>query len=125
MGPVVSSSNWDSAVIKSIGYVGIGIAVWFLFNGLVPSSLDDIYGLAVTFLLYISVYLIISIVGWLVVGFPVHWFVKKYTNGSYAFYIAIPLIVVVGGLFNNTPQILGSAALFQAFLFRYYLNKKT
>jgi hypothetical protein len=72
-----------------------------------------------------SVYLLISIVGWLVVGFPVHWFVKKYTNGSYAFYIAIPLIVVVGGLFNNTPQILGLAALFQAFLFRYYLNKKT
>ncbi|GAB2994829.1 MULTISPECIES: hypothetical protein [Alteromonadales] len=121
----MSSSNWDSAVIKSIGYVGIGIAIWSLFNGLAPSSLNDIFGLAVTFLLYIGVYLIISIVGWLVVGFPVHWFVKKYTNGSYAFYIAIPLIIVVGGLFNNSPKILGLAALFQALLFRYYLYKKT
>ncbi len=121
----MSSSNWDSAVIKSIGYVGIGIAVWSLFNGLAPSSLNDVFGLVVTFLLYIGVYVLISIIGWLVVGFPVHWFAKNYTNGSYVFYIAIPLIVVFGGLFNNTPQILGVAALFQAFLFRYYLYKKT
>ncbi|WP_231620579.1 hypothetical protein [Pseudoalteromonas sp. NSLLW24] len=59
----MNSSNWDNAVIKSIGYVGIGIPVWFLFNGLAPSSLGDISGLAVTFLLYIGVYLLISIVG--------------------------------------------------------------
>ena len=54
----MSSSNWDSAVIKSIGYVGIGIAVWSLFNGLAPSSLNDVFGLVVTFLLYISSYFV-------------------------------------------------------------------
>lgn len=121
----MSSGSWDSAVIKSICYVGIGIPIWFLFNGLSLSALNDILGLAVSFLLYIGVYLLISIIGWLVVGFPVHWFAKKYTNGSYTLYVALPLVVIVSGLFYDTPQILGWAALFQAVLFRYYLYKKT
>ncbi|WP_212751808.1 hypothetical protein, partial [Pseudoalteromonas spongiae] len=88
---------WVIAVIKCSGYVGVGIAVWFLFYGFAPSSLNDVFGLVVTFLLYIGVYILISIIGWLVIGFPVQCFAKTYTNGSYVFYIAIPLIVVIVG----------------------------
>ena len=119
------TGEWDSAVIKSIFYVGFGIAIWSLFTGLAPSSLSDIWGLAVTFLLYIGVYLLISIVGWLIVGFPVHWLAQKYTNGSYIYYVVLPLIVVLISLFNSGPILLGVAALFQAILFRYYLYNKT
>lgn len=121
----MSNGEWDSAIIKSILYVGIGIAIWPLFTGMAPSSLNDVFGLVVTFLLYIGVYILISIVGWLLIGFPIHWLVKKYTKGSYLFYAALPLIFVIACLFNNAPTILGVAAFFQAILFRYYVYKKT
>ena len=121
----LSSSNWDSAVIKSIFYVGFGIALWSLFSGMAPSSLNDYFGLLVTFLLYIGVYILISIIGWLTIGFPLHWLIQKYTNGSYIFYVALPLFGVVFGLLNKAPVILSLAALFQAIMFRYYLYNKT
>ena len=121
---LLSNGEWDSAIIKSILYVGIGIAIWSLFTGLAPSSLKDVWGLLVVFFLYIGVYILISIIGWLVIGFPVHWFTTKYTNGSYLYYAALPLIFVIVGLFHHTQLLLGLAALFQAVIFRYYLYKK-
>jgi hypothetical protein len=121
---MINENEWDTALIKSIFYVGFAIAIGALFIWFIPVLLNDIYGLAVTFLLYMSVYLFISILGWLFIGFPIHWLIQKYTNGSYIFYIALPAIFIVISLYGRAPILFSLAAFFQALLFRYYLHQK-
>tara|TARA_B110000211_G_scaffold234147_1_gene302602 strand:+ start:418 stop:783 length:366 start_codon:yes stop_codon:yes gene_type:complete len=116
--------NWDEAILKSLLFVGIGIAVWAIFTGLLPLSVNGLLGSIVTFLLYMSVYLLISIVGWLVIGFPLHYFISKYTNRSYLYYAALPMTFVLPPLLYKGSLLLGCAALFQALLFRYYVFKE-
>lgn len=120
----MSLGRWDDAILKSLLFVGIGIAVSALFTGLAPSSVNDLLGLVVTFLLYVGVYLFISIVGWLVIGFPLHFLISKYTNRSYLYYAAIPMAFVLPSLFYKGSLLFGLAALFQALIFRFYVYKK-
>ncbi|HEA15278.1 MAG TPA: hypothetical protein ENH88_02250, partial [Pseudoalteromonas prydzensis] len=88
------------------------------------SSENDILGFVVTLLLYIGVYLLISIAGWLVIGFPLHFVISKYTNGSYLYYAALPIVFVIPCLFYKGSLLLGLAALFQALIFRFFVYKK-
>ena len=120
----MNENEWDTAIVKSIFYIGFAIAIGALFTSFMPTSLNDVYGLAITFLLYISIYLLISMLGWLFIGFPIHWLIQKYTNGSYIFYIALPTIFIIISLFDKSPMLLSLTAFFQALLFRYYLHKK-
>lgn len=104
--------------------MGIGIAVWALFFGLAPLSINDLLGLIVTLLLYVGVYLLVSIAGWLVIGFPLHFLICKYTNRSYLYYAALPIAFVLPPLFYKGSLLHGLAALFQALIFRFYVYKK-
>lgn len=115
--------GWDDAILKSLLYVGLGIAIYALINSF-TSSENDILGFVVTLLLYIGVYLLISIAGWLVIGFPLHFVISKYTNGSYLYYAALPIVFVIPCLFYKGSLLLGLAALFQALIFRFFVYKK-
>ncbi len=116
--------GWDDAILKSLLYVGLGIAIYALFNSFTSSSENDTLGFVVTLLLYIGVYLLISIVGWLVIGFPLHFVISKYTNGSYLYYAALPSVFVIPCLFYKGSLLFGLAALFQALIFRFFVYKK-
>ncbi|MDP2635133.1 MULTISPECIES: hypothetical protein [unclassified Pseudoalteromonas] len=120
----MSLGRWDDAILKSLLYVGIGIAVWALFANLAPLSINGLFGLVVTLLLYAGVYLLISIAGWLIIGFPLHFLISKYTNRSYLYYAALPMAFVLPPLYYKGSLLLGLAALFQALIFRFYVYKK-
>ncbi|PKM20295.1 MAG: hypothetical protein CVV11_01910 [Gammaproteobacteria bacterium HGW-Gammaproteobacteria-15] len=115
--------DWDSAVVKSILFVGLIIAFLALFTGLFPKSLNDVVGLLVFFFLYIGVYILISIIGWLLIGFPIHWLACKYTNGSFFYYLVLPVIFLMLALFNDGPVLFSLAPVLQAFFFRYFVYR--
>lgn len=115
--------EWDSAVIKSILFVGFLIAFLNLFMGLFPSSPDDIFGLIVFFFLYIGIYILISIIGWLFIGFPIHWLACKYTSGSYFYYLVLPVLFFILALLGDGSILFSLAPLLQALLFRFYVYR--
>ncbi len=115
--------DWDSAVVKSILFVGLIIAFLALFTGRFPNSLNDVFGLFVFFFLYIGVYILISIIGWLFIGFPIHWLACKYTNGSFFYYLALPVVFLIFALLYDGPVLFSLAPVLQAFLFRFYVYR--
>lgn len=120
----MSLGEWDSAVLKSATYVGLGIAFSALFTDYFHAAVNDFFDLIIFLFLYTSFYLLLSVIGWLVVGFPVHWLASKYTNGSYFYYIALPLIFVLFCLLKSYSLLFGLAALLQAIVFRFYVYPK-
>ncbi|TMO86320.1 hypothetical protein CWC12_14255 [Pseudoalteromonas ruthenica] len=86
---------------------------------------SEIPGVIVTFLLYIAVFLLVSIIGWLLVGFPVHWLACKFGCTNYFFYMAIPVTFLLVSSMTNGPWVLGLISSIQAFIFRYvvFINK--
>ena len=119
--------NWDTAIIKSLSLVAFGLIAFSFIPGQLPTTAADLSGLFLTFALFLGVYLLISIIGWLFVGFPTHWLICKYSNSSYGFYIVAAL--AVGSLLfllNNQDSMLFSITVFfQVIVFRYYVYKKT
>lgn len=107
--------DWDSAVVKSILFVGLIIAFLALLTGLFPKSLNDVVGLFVFFFLYIGVYILISIIGWFFIGFPIHWLACKYTNGSFFYYLVLPIIFLLLALLNDGSVLFSLAPVLQAF----------
>lgn len=72
--------------------------------------------------------MLFSLVGWLLIGFPVHWLICKYSSGSYFLYIAAA-ILLIGLLYSvfgvgDGAVILVFFALVQAVLFKYYAYKQ-
>lgn len=113
----MSLGNWDNAIIKSLFISSTFLpAVFILTSGDIEAS--DILGLFVTFLLYFGVYLLFSILGWLLIGFPIHWLVCNYTNKSYLYYALLPSGFILASLYYQGPWVLGVIALIQALLFR-------
>lgn len=119
--------NWDSAIIKSLSWVALGIIVLTVLMDSIPKTASDIAGLFVSILLFFCVYLIISIVGWLCIGFPVHWIICKYANASFKLYVAVSffvsLILYLGQ--NQDSVLFAFTAFFQAMIFRFYAYRKT
>ena len=120
--------RWDSAVFKSVSIPAILVLLYAIYETGFPLDLDAIAGLGTFAMLFIGMYLIISLVGWLIIGFPVHWLICKYSSGSYFMYVAAAvlfsglLFVVFGGV--EVAAIYGFFALVQAVLFKYYAYKQ-
>lgn len=119
--------SWDSAIIKSLSWVALGIIVITLVMGSFPTTASDIAGLLLSSLLFLGVYLIVSLVGWLCVGFPVHWVISKYANASFKIYVAVSILVSLILYFvqNQDSVLFALTALSQAMIFRFYVYKKT
>jgi len=120
----VNLGDWDTAIIKSISFVALGVAVCTMLSGSLPTTVNDFYGVIVSFLMFFGIYLVISIIGWLLIGFPIHWLISKYTkNGPYLFYILLPLCFVLLDLLFNGSLLFSLVAFFQALTFRYWVYK--
>ncbi|WP_417706564.1 hypothetical protein [Rheinheimera aquimaris] len=120
--------RWDSAVFKSVCLPAILVLLYAVYETGFPLDLDGIAGLGTFAMLFIGVYLSISLVGWLVIGFPVHWLICKYSSGSYFLYVAAAvlfscLLFLVFGVVE-VAAIYGFFALIQAVLFKYYAYKQ-
>jgi hypothetical protein len=121
----VNLGSWDTAVIKSLLSVALGVVLFTIFSNSVPTTANDFYGVIVSILLFLGVYFVISIIGWLLIGFPIHWLITKYTKGSYIFYILLPLVFVILDLLLSGALLFSLVAFFQALTFRYWVHKKT
>lgn len=118
--------NWDKAIIKTILLVSLIAPIYFLFAMGVPRSLGYISNFAVILLMFYFNYLLMSVVGWAVVGLPVHWLISKYGGGKLIWYLLA--VVLLTGLMVVTIKhpialIYGAAALIQVLLFKYYVYK--
>lgn len=119
--------EWDSAVFKSVSIPAILVLLYAVYETGLPLDLDSIAGLGTFAMLFIGVYLAISLVGWLIIGFPVHWLICKYSSGSYFMYVAAAilfsgLLFLVFGVVE-VAAIYRFFALVQAVLFKYYAYK--
>ncbi|WP_128725742.1 hypothetical protein [Pseudoalteromonas sp. A757] len=119
--------HWDKAIIRSVFTTFIPIAGYFLVMGwLAENNNTDFVGYFFLILIILSVYLLFSVVGWCLIGFPVHWLASKYFNQSiWCYFIALVLFIVFVtgfvGVFG--AAFYGLAAIVQAGLFLFWLRK--
>ncbi len=119
--------NWDKAIIRSIFSTFVPIAGYFLVMGwLAENNNTDFVGYLFSMVIVLATYLLFSIVGWCVIGFPVHWLASNYFNQSlWCYFVALVLFVIFitgfVGMFG--AAFYGSAAILQAGLFLYWLRK--
>lgn len=114
--------KWDSALFKSLFISSLLIPVIYLF-GTNETQVSDLFGSLVSFLLYFGIFLLISLLGWLLIGFPTHWLICRFTSKAYFYYALIPSLFLGISYLSNGPWFLGGIALAQALLFRYFVFK--
>lgn len=121
----VNLGNWLSAIVKSIFLVGLLYVVYSILRMPPPQYSYLLYLLALIGILGLP-YLLLSIAGWLVIGFPAHWAICKYTKGGYFYYIlaAIAFSLMLAILDVGLALLFGSVALLQALVFRFYVSNQ-
>ena len=110
----MSTPSYESAIFKSVLWVGLPYLIVQFMAGLFSGSLKMfmVYLLGGLFIFF--PYLIVSMIGWVTLGFPVHWLICKYAKpelwlyltgvaaGSgliylaFGHYLAVPFAVVAG-----------------------------
>jgi len=119
--------KWDSALLKSLLFPLLLVFLYQTYEFGIPQDLDHLAGLGIFYFLFLAVYLLFSVIGWLIFGFPIHWLICKYSNGSYFLYISasVSFTVIIYALIEvaDTALIYGSFALTQALIFKYYAFK--
>lgn len=119
--------NWPSALFKSILIPALLILTYSAYKLGWPQGLNDIGGFLLFSILFLSAYIIVSMLGWLTFGLPAHWLICRHSNGSYFLYIAFVLLfsLVIYWLYNSTSGVIvySTFALIQALIFRYYVFK--
>jgi hypothetical protein len=118
--------NWDNAFIKSIMYVGLGSIAYLLLMAFIDGYEAHEFIMLLT--LYGTGYVLVSFVGWIAFGLPIHYLISKYTNSSYFYYVlsVVLLLLILWAIVNSeTALFFGLFALIQALIFRYLVFKKT
>ncbi|EHR39380.1 hypothetical protein [Alishewanella jeotgali] len=120
--------RWDSAVFKSVFLTAFFVLLYAIYEMGFPNDFDSLSGLSMFAILFMGVYLLFSLVGWLLIGFPVHWLICKYSRGSYFWYVTAAvlffcLLFLVFGVIE-VAAIYGFFALIQAVFFKYYAYKQ-
>ena len=121
-GEQVYLGDWDKAIVRSLLTSSLLLPAIFLIGADNLQS-SEIPGLIATFSLYIGVFLLVSIAGWLIIGFPVHWLACKYKKTNYLFYMVLPVTFSLVSGTTNGPWILGVIASVQTLIFRYVVFK--
>ena len=121
-GATMNLGQWDKGVIKAILITSLIVPAYALVELGIPDSLDALAGLGMFFLLFYSVYLLFSVIGWVFVGFPSHWVICKFGSGRLVWYLfAVGLFsMVIYFTFKEVAVVYGMAALAQALLFKHY-----
>ena len=117
--------NWDSALFKSLLTSSLVIPIAFLIKSFQLHKFEptELVGLFVPFLFYIAIFLLVSLVGWLLIGFPIHWLACKFKRTSYVYYALVPACFLCVSYFTNGPWLFGLIALVQALLFKCFVFK--
>ncbi|GAB2881016.1 hypothetical protein ACCI51_18645 [Microbulbifer echini] len=118
--------NWDGAIIRSVGWVLLFVVAYSFYEIGIPILTYPPQDFIAIFGLFATVYLAISVVGWLVIGLPFHWAVCNWSQPKFIYYllagVSVSLVVsVVGSI--EAGIIFGLAATAQAIVFRYYVFK--
>jgi hypothetical protein len=105
--------NWDSALFKSLFTSSLLIpfaylAYSFQLNNL---NLSELAGLLVSFLLYIGVFILISLIGWIFIGFPIPCLLCRLRRTNYFYYGFLPTSYICKSYFTNGPWLFGFIAL--------------
>jgi hypothetical protein len=120
--------KWDSAILKSVFLSASLVLMYPIYEIGFPLDLDSLAGSGMFTLLFVSTYLVFSIAGWLLFGFPIHWLICRYSSGSYYLYLSAALLFTLAVYwFADVAEatiIYGLSALLQAMLFRYYAYKQ-
>ena len=118
----------SSAVLRSILAPALLIFFYVIYEMGIPRDLDSLLGFLMFLVLFFGMYFVFSIFGWFLFGFPAHWFITRYCNGSLIFYIfaaaifTLALSCLLGVI--QAALIYGVFALCQALLFKYFLYKQ-
>jgi inner membrane protein involved in colicin E2 resistance len=123
----MSHGRWDTAIIKSILSVGAVTACVIAFHFGFSLTIVGLHGLLSFLGLFSLAYLFVSVMGWLLIGLPIHWMICNYTKGSYLTYIATALVVcafMTMLLGIDSMVFFGSVILLQVVIFRYYVTSK-
>jgi hypothetical protein len=92
----VRNQRWDYALVKATCYGFLPIPTFALllqFERLQFPDYFEVSGGIVFLLLSLSVYLIITLLGWLLIGFPLHRIFVKYFDASWYAYIGSLIIL--------------------------------
>jgi hypothetical protein len=124
----MNMGKWDMAIFKSVFWPAFLILVYAVYEIGIPEDLDSLAGLGMFSLLFLGVYLVFSIIGWLLFGLPIHWLICRYGSGSYFLYIGAAILFTLGvyclaGV-AEAAFIYGFVALIQALIFKYYVHKQ-
>ena len=117
-------SNWIKSILLSVtsGYVvlllcffGLQIVDGYIFNVSEQALFIGILSIA---------YWVISAVGWILLGIPIHFLLCKYTPAKWRYYLyACSVIILLLWVFSSLFFALfwGTPVLFQAMVFRYFV----
>ena len=119
--------NWDGAIIRSIGWVLLFVIAYSFYEIGIPIFTYPAQDFIAIFGLFAAVYLAISVIGWLLVGIPIHWAICKWSKPRFQYYLlsGISIILVLAMLGDlEVAIVFGLAATIQSIIFRFYVFKK-
>lgn len=118
--------QWDNAILKALFWVSLPGPLYFLVGIGLPNTAEELATLGGLLLVYYSIYGFISLVGWMVIGMPVHWLVCRYDGGKIGWYVlAIALVAAVVGITAGfyVGCFMAIVALLQLGVFRYFVYR--
>ena len=120
--------RWATAIISAVFWVSLPGALLFCVGSGFPNTAEKLAQLGGLLLVYYAIYGFLSLVGWMVIGMPVHWLICKYGEGKLVWYLLVmALFSAVVGLIVGVGigGFMGAVALMQLFLFRYFACRQS
>ncbi|WP_459781687.1 hypothetical protein [Photobacterium sp. R1] len=117
--------KWDSAMFRSIAIVGALAFLCITLLAVIDGYQRHEFMMLIT--LYGGSYLVISLIGWFLLGLPIHYLLSRYSERSYMrYFLSGFLISVLLGLALNLRigLFFGTFILAQDLLFRHFVYKK-
>jgi hypothetical protein len=117
--------RWATAIISAVFLVSLPGALYLCVSVGLPNTADKVAQLGGLLLVYYAIYGFLSLVGWMVIGMPVHWLICKYGEGKLVWYLLV-MAAVVGLIVGvGISGFMGAVALMQLFLFRYFAYRQS
>jgi hypothetical protein len=120
--------RWAEAIISAVFWVSLPGALLFCVGTGFPNTAEKLAQLGGLLLVYYAIYGYLSLVGWMVIGMPVHWLICKYAQGKAAWYwLAIVVFTAVACVITGVAlgAVMGGVALVQWWVFRYVAYRQT
>jgi len=117
--------RWATAIISAVFLVSLPGALYLCVSVGLPYTAEKLAQLGGLLLVYYAIYGFLSLVGWMVIGMPVHWLICKYGEGKLVWYLLVMAAVVGLMVGVGISGFMGAVALMQLFLFRYFAYRQS